>query len=85
MAFYLHVPRLAFTESLTMEKACPAKCAFGIQRPLELVELAQLSNRARAEVALLQQTVVICESCGCVYVDSLSGTVYLGNVPAMRR
>ena len=65
-----------------MEKACPAKCALGIQRPLELVELAQLSNRARAELALLQQTVFIC---GSVYVDGPSGTVHVENVPAVRR
>ena len=66
-------------------KSVSANCALGIQRPLELVELSLLSTRARAEVALLQQTVFICESCGCVYVDGAGGTVHVENVPVVRR
>ncbi len=68
-----------------MEKGCPNKCAVGIQRALNLHELSQLSNTVRAEIALLQQPALLCEMCGCVYVDSQSGTVHLGMVPAARQ
>ena len=58
-----------------MDSACPRKCvAAAVQRPLERHELSQLSNIIRAEIALLQQTAFLCETCSSVYANSRSGT-----------
>lgn len=66
-----------------METGCPERCAAGTQRPLDSVELSQLfSNSARAEIALLRQTVYFCATCQCVYAHSTNGTVRLGKVRA---
>lgn len=65
-----------------MGNACPGKCAAGNQRPLDPLELSTLSNTVGANIALLRGTAVLCESCGCAYVNSRSGTVPLGKIPA---
>jgi len=62
-----------------MGYGCPAKCATGIQRPLDLLELTALPETARAEIALLRGTALLCESCGCIYVVSRRGTAAVEN------
>lgn len=67
---------------LTMGYGCPAKCATGIQGPLDLLELTALPKTARAEIALLRGTALLCESCGCIYVVSRTGTAAVGKFPS---
>lgn len=64
-----------------MDNTCPRKCTAALQRPLEQHELSQLSNIIRAEIALLQQTAFLCETCGSVYANSRSGTANFGKLP----
>ena len=59
---------------------CPGQCAIGKQRLLELREISQISTKARAEITLLK-TAVLCESCGCIYVDCGDETVFLERLP----
>lgn len=66
-----------------MGDACPGKCALGLQRPLDALEISVLSNTARAEIALLRGTALLCEMCGCVYLEGRSETALLGKVPAV--
>lgn len=67
-----------------MDNTCPRKCAAAAQRPLELHEVSQLSNGIRAEIALLRQTALLCEACGCVYANTRSGTANFGKLPRAR-
>ena len=68
-----------------MGNACPGECASGIQRPLTLFELSQLSNAVRAEIILFRQAALMCETCGLVYVNTLRGVVALGKLPTAKR
>ena len=47
-----------------MRAGCPGVCDIGTQRPLSVGEFSQLSNNARAEIMLLEET----EENGGVYV-----------------
>ena len=67
-----------------MDSTCPRKCTAAVQRPLELHELSELSNIVRAEIALLRQAALMCETCGCIYTNSRSGTANFGKLPRMR-
>ena len=60
-----------------MVTGCPAHCKIGSQRPMGVAEFLQLSNQARADILLLEETVWLCENCGSVYVTSDKHAVLL--------
>jgi uncharacterized protein YbaR (Trm112 family) len=64
-----------------MKTGCPGVCDIGTQRPLSVEEFSQLSNNARAEIVLLEETAWLCENCGAVYVTSDGEPILLERLP----
>ena len=64
-----------------MRTGCPGVCDIGTQRPLSVEEFSQLSNNARAEIVLLEETAWLCENCGAVYVTSDREPILLERLP----
>jgi hypothetical protein len=73
--------RLSSREENNMEALCPRLCPKAVlQRPLNPLELSQISYHARAEITLLRQDPVICENCRSVYLSTKDETVLLGMI-----
>lgn len=71
-------------EETLMEESCPERCAkSAMQRTIDCQELSKISNRARAEIALLRETALICENCRSVYLRTADGTIHLGTLHSM--
>jgi hypothetical protein len=53
-------------------RRCPDKCAGAMigQRVLTIAEAEQLSDKARLQIVSSQTGAIICEYCGCVYLQS---------------
>jgi hypothetical protein len=64
-----------------MRTGCPGLCDIGTQRPVGVGEFSQLSNDARAQIMLLEETAWLCENCGAVYVTSDGEQILLERLP----
>ena len=50
-------------------------------KALEPSDLMLITPKGRAEITLLRKAALVCESCGCVYIDLGDDTVWLDQMP----
>ena len=67
-----------------MQTGCPGQCTSVMQRPIGVADFSRLSNRARANILLLEESAWLCEACGTVYVTSEHQSVVIVRINEMK-